>query len=311
MHASGETALTYDESAWGHEYLTANGLRFHAVTRGEGPPVLLVHGFPENWFSWRYQIDPIADAGFRAVAVDLRGYGGTDRPAGVSSYGIDPLCADFDGLVDALGGEPLHLVAHDWGAAIAWVFAGRHPDRLASLTILNGPHPKLFAHHLTRNLRQLRRSWYLFFYQLPWLPERMLSAGDGRAFWSVFRGWAHRKEMFPGKVVDRFRKPMLEPGALTAAVHYYRALFRNPRALAEARAFPRLSVPTSVFWAQDDRALGPELCDGLEGEFTGPYEYHPVEDCSHWVQQEQPELVNEYLVDFLRRMEKARQGPGD
>ena len=289
------------DARWTHETLNANGLRFHAVTAGAGPTVLLLHGFPENWYSWRHQLPALADAGFRAVAVDLRGYGRTDRPRGVSAYRIDRLVEDVDGLIAALRDRPVHLVAHDWGGAIAWVVAARRAERLASLTILNAPHPKAFYERLRHDPKQRRRSWYIAFFQIPWLPEFLIRLDADRQFKKVFRGMARRKEMFPDEVIAAFREPMLEPGALTAALNYYRALARHPRNLREARGFPALTLPTLVIWAMNDAALGPELVDGLEKEFRGPFELHRIPDSSHWVQQEQPERVNELLIDFLRR----------
>ena len=290
-----------DDARWNHETLAANGLRFHAVTAGSGPTVLLLHGFPESWYSWRYQIPALADAGYRAVAVDLRGYGGTDRPRGVKAYRVARLVEDVDGLIAALGGRPVHLVGHDWGGALAWVFAARRGERLASLTVLNAPHPKLFRRHLLHDRKQMRRSWYIAFFQIPWLPEFLIRLDAKRQFGKTFRGWARRKEMFPDEVIAAFREPMLRPGALTAAINYYRAIGRDPASLRDARDFPKLSVPTLLIWAMEDRALGPELIDGIEAEFRGPFELHRVPDCSHWVQQEQPERVNEILIDFLRR----------
>ncbi|MCB9477443.1 MAG: alpha/beta hydrolase [Deltaproteobacteria bacterium] len=291
----------YDESAWEHEYIEAGGLRFHMVTAGEGPVVLMLHGFPENWFAWRYQIDAVAKAGFKAVAVDMRGYGQTERPRKVSDYHLDKLAADVDALVEAFGGEQIHLVAHDWGGGVAWHYAMHYEQRLASLCVMNCPHPKLFLQQLTSNGKQRRRSWYMAYFQIPWLPEATMKANLDVLFKKTFRGWAYRKEAFPDEVIARFRDPMKEPYAVSAGINYYRANLKNRKIFNDIRSYPHLKVPTLVIWAQKDRALGPELCDGLDQMMDGPYEYVPIPDCSHWVQQEQPEKVNEALIDFLNR----------
>jgi pimeloyl-ACP methyl ester carboxylesterase len=292
-----------NDGPWTHGTIRANGLSFHAVTMGDGPPVLLLHGFPENWYSWRHQLPALAAAGHRAVAVDLRGYGGTDRPRGVAAYHIDRLVADVDGLIDALGGPlggRVHLVGHDWGGALAWIYAARRGERLRTLTVMNAPHPRAFFRELRRNPKQRRRSWYFAFFQVPWLPEFLIRRGANTIFAKAFGGAARRKEMFPDEVIAAFRDPMMEPGALTAAINYYRALARDPRNLRDARNFPAIAVPTLLIWAMNDAALGPELADGLEPWFTGGLAIDRVPGCSHWVQQEEPERVNARLAGFLR-----------
>lgn len=279
--------------------LSANGLNFHALQAGEGPTVLLLHGFPENAFAWRHQIEALAALGYRAVAIDMRGYRGTSRPKGVAAYASDPLCRDIDGVIEALGNRPAHLVGHDWGGAVAWEFAARFPRRLRSLSILNAPHPDLFERHLRSNLRQLRRSWYMFFFQIPWLPEALLALNLRGVMTKMFRGMAVRKEMFGDDVIEAFATPMAEPGALTAGLNYYRAAARG--LLTRRWPLPAVTVPTQVIWADGDEALGPELCDDLRQYVTGPLEVTHIPECSHWVQQEQPERVNALLADFLGR----------
>ena len=292
--------MDIDHPDWNHETLVVDGFSFHAVTSGTGPVALMLHGFPENWYSWRHQVPALATAGYLAVAVDLRGYNRTDRPTSVSDYHIDKLCDDVRGLIDTVGGQPVHLVGHDWGGAIAWTYASRMPETLSSLSILNAP-PKAFSHHLLRNPAQMRRSWYILFFQIPWLPEALIRMNATRQFVKTFRGWARRKEMFPDEVVFAFRDAMLQPGALSAGINYYRAAFRDLSTFGQARKLPNLTVPTQVIWGDEDRALGKELCDGLEAYVDAPYEIHHIPDCSHWVQQEQPEQVNALLVDFLNR----------
>jgi epoxide hydrolase 4 len=299
--------MKFDDPGWQHEFIEANGIRFHAVIHGEGPTVLMLHGFPENWYSWRGQIIALADAGFRAVAIDLRGFNQTDRPPRVRDYRADKLRDDVVGLVAALGGEPIHLVAHDWGGAVAWDVAARRPELLRSLSILNSPHPGVFMHHLLHNFQQLKRSWYMFYFQLPWLPETLMAKDIKRQFVRAFRGWAHRKEAFPDEVIEAFRRPMEEPGALRAGINYYRAAFRNVSAATQK--LPKVAVPTQVIWGENDEALGKELCDDLDRVVSGPLEVHFIPDCSHWVQQEYPEAVNALLLDFLNRSPAGNLNP--
>ena len=296
--------MRIDAPEWGGQLYDINGLRLHAVVKGNGPVVLLLHGFPENWYAWRHQINALSKAGFKAVAPDLRGYNKSQRPTNVSDYHIERLCEDVDGWIGLFGNNPVHLVAHDWGGAIAWYYAATRPEKLATLTILNAPHPKLFNQHLRKNPRQLLRSWYMLFFQIPWLPEALIRADLEGTFRRTFKGWAIKKEMFTDEVIEAFAQPMKTSGALTAGINYYRAIFRDTHSFKEAGKFPKIEVDTQVIWADSDRALGKELCDGLEDQMEGHFEIHHIPDCSHWVQQEQPEKVNEYLLDFLTRMKK-------
>lgn len=285
------------------EMIKANGLDFHAMIQGTGQAVLMLHGFPENWYSWRYQIPALAEAGYKAVAVDLRGYNKSSRPGKVADYHVDHHCDDIFDLIRALGAEKVHLVGHDWGGAIAWTYASRKPETLHSLSILNAPHPKVFQQHLTRNFRQMMRSWYMLFFQIPWLPEFLIRLNADNTFTRTFRGWARRKEMFPDDVISVFKKAMLEPGALTAGINYYRATARDPNSMRQAKDFPDITVPTQVIWGDNDKALGKELCDDIHKHIDAPYELHFIPGCSHWVQQEEPEKVNEHLLSFLNRVD--------
>src|SRR2546428_372573 len=164
-----------------HRFVETNGIRLHCAVDGEGPLVILLHGFPECWYSWRHQIAALAPR-FRVVAPDLRGYNESDKPAGVAAYALPELVADVPGLIEAFGEREAAIVGHDWGGAIAWTFAMDHPEPTRRLVVLNCPHPAIFAQHLRANGRQLARSWYMFFFQLPWLPEAVLRAGHG---WAV------------------------------------------------------------------------------------------------------------------------------
>ena len=265
------------------------------------PLVVLLHGFPESWYSWRHQIAALAPE-FYVAAPSLRGYGASDRPREVSAYRLPRLVEDVRGLIRGLERERACVVAHDWGGGIAWAFAIDHPEATEKLAVLNCPHPAAFARALRSSPRQLLRSWYMFFFQLPRLPEWVLSRDDFRALDRGFRGWVKRKdrEVFSDADLETIKDSLRPQGATTAAINYYRAAFRF-RADAERYASaPPIARPTLLIWAEEDTALGKELTYGMEPLFRGPFSIRYIADCSHWVQQEQPELVNQYLLDFLR-----------
>lgn len=289
------------EETWSHQVVETNGVNLHCVVQGEGPLVVLLHGFPEFWYSWRHQIPVLAER-FKVVAPDMRGYNLSDKPAGVESYTMDLLTGDVAGLIDAFGCERAHVVGHDWGGAVAWTFAATCPDLLDRLVVMNAPHPAVFVNNLRSNRRQMLRSWYMFFFQLPGLPEAAFRAFDYAQVRRAFSGWAIDKSAFSEADLDAFARAAAQPGALAGGMNYYRAAFRGmtpSRAKAIAAGFPKIGSPTMIVWAEEDRALGKELTYGLDPYFTEPPLIHYIPDCSHWVQQEQPLLVNQYLMEFL------------
>jgi pimeloyl-ACP methyl ester carboxylesterase len=269
-------------------------VRLHVASLGEGavsrPPVVLLHGFPEHWWSWRFQMPALADAGFAVYAPDQRGYADSDKPRGVSAYHVDRLVEDVAGLVRSLGVERVHLVGHDWGGVVAWHVAARRPELVERLVVMNAPHPNLFAREL-RTLEQLRKSWYIFAFQLPWFPESRLVRRS--TLERTFRGWSRRREHFGDAVIDRYVDAVATPGAPTAMVHWYRALLRRP-----VLHIPRIEAETLLVWGMDDRALGPRLTEGLEAHVPR-LRIARIAEASHWVQQDAPEKVNELLLAFL------------
>lgn len=265
--------------------------------QGEGPPVVLLHGFPEHAGSWRYQLPALAHAGYRAIAPDLRGFRDSDKPVGHDHYDLSTLAADVASLLDTLGIERADIVGHDWGGVVAWAFAEEHADRLRRLVILDAPHPRLFPGQMLRSPRQLLRSSYIFFFQLPYLPERMMQRRD--TVEKTFRGWAHRKEAFDRETIDGYVEAMRKPGAATATLSYYRASARRLFGKSFARSRAKIiQAPTLVLWADDDKALGPELLDGLH-DVVADLRILRIPDASHWVQQDQPERVNNAILSFL------------
>lgn len=266
----------------------------------DAPLVVLLHGFPESWYSWRHQVAALADR-FRVVVPSLRGYGESDRPAPVAAYRMDRLTGDVHGLVRALGREHAHVVGHDWGGAIAWAFAIDHPTVCARLAVCNCPHPAVFTRALRGNLRQLLRSWYMFLFQVPRLPERLLRARDLAAIERGFRTMVRRRdvEVFTDADIDEIKNALRPPGAMRAAVNYYRAAFRNAAFMRRYQSPPPIACPTLLVWAEEDDALGKELSRGTEPWVHGPFSVRYIPACSHWVQQERPGEVNAALLDFL------------
>jgi len=282
-----------------HQSVRANGLRFHVASCGAGDRLALcLHGFPESWYSWRHQLPVLARLGYRAWAPDLRGYGESDRPARVAEYAIERLLEDVAGLIDAAGARETVLLAHDWGAVIAWYFAMRRLRPLQRLVIMNVPHPAPMARAL-RGFAQLRRSWYVLFFQLPWLPELALRARGAALVGRAFREMAVDKSRFPESVLQVYRENALRPGAARAMVSYYRALVRGGGGERQRRlGYPMIDVPTLLVWGEEDAALGRETTYGTEAHVRDlTVRYLP--GVSHWVQQEAPESVNAMLEAWL------------
>jgi pimeloyl-ACP methyl ester carboxylesterase len=278
-----------------HGFLTVNGLRLHYVTQGQGPLMLFLHGFPEFWYSWRYQFDAFA-AHYTCVALDLRGYNDSDKPAGIEPYRMEVLIEDVRSAMVALGHEQMVLVGHDWGGAIAWAFAYAHPEVLQSLIVMNIPHPAKFAEGL-RTPQQLLRSWYIGIFQLPWLPEWLLQAGDYWLIQKIFQGMAVDKTAFSDDDLRAYKAAAAQPGALTAMVNYYRALDLGGR---WQQPWSVLDVPTLLIWGEEDAALGKELTLGTD-DYVSNLQLRYIPQCSHWVQQEQPGQVNALMAEFLDR----------
>lgn len=289
--------MSSSSQPWTHHFATINGVRFHYVEAGSGPPVLFLHGFPEFWFSWQHQIPALAAAGFRAIAPDLRGYNQTGKPPGVDAYDLEKLTGDVAGLVRHLGYERAVIVGHDWGGGVAWHTAVTRPDVVERLVILNAPHPALFFREL-RTWPQLRKSWYMFFFQLPLLPELWIGRDDFAVLEAMMRSDPRRPGTFSDEDIRLYRAALARPGALTAAINYYRAAFRRNPFKATRRMRP-LAMPTLVIWGEEDRYLGLPLLDGLE-RWVQQLRVERLPGVSHWVQNEAPERVNELLLDFLK-----------
>ena len=280
------------------ELVQTRGLRFEVTMAGGSSDrlALLLHGFPEHAHSWRYQIPMLAQLGYRVWAPNLRGYGKSDRPLDVADYTIDKLEQDVADLIEASGSKSVLLIGHDWGALIAWSFAMYNPGKLERLVIMNVPHPQLMRRGLG-TMKQLRKSWYVIFFQIRGLPEKVMSLGDFAAIGRIFRSTVVHQEHFTDDVIDVFKKNAAEPGALRAMLNYYRA---PPYAsgLVKKRGIPKIETKTLMIWGEQDSALGKELTygtDRLVSDLTLRY----IPDASHWVQQDAPDTVNAMLSAFL------------
>ncbi|MBD0346058.1 MAG: alpha/beta hydrolase [Coleofasciculus sp. Co-bin14] len=284
--------MTVLEGTWKHEYIVSNGIKLHYVTQGEGPLMLMLHGFPEFWYSWRHQIPEFAKD-YKVVALDLRGYNESDKPSEQSAYGMSEFIKDIEGVIQGLGYDRCILVGHDWGGAIAWCFAYAHPEMVERLIVLNIPHPAKFAEGL-RNPQQLLRSSYAFFFQLPVLPELLIQWSDYRAIESALKGMAINKSTFSQADIEIYKDAASKRGALTAMLNYY----RNAFFIFGQQQWSLLEVPTLMIWGENDTALGKELTYGTE-QYVRNFQIRYIPNCSHWVQQERPDLVNEYIREFL------------
>jgi pimeloyl-ACP methyl ester carboxylesterase len=275
----------------------ATGLHLHVVEAGpaDGPLCVLLHGFPESSYGWRHQIGPLAAAGLRVVVPDQRGYGRSDKPRGIGAYRMDRLAGDVVGLLDALGAERAHVVAHDWGGAVAWTLAAAHPERVERMVILNVPHPVVMRRHLLRDRAQLRRSWYMFFFQLPWLPEWWLRRDDWRNLKRLFRG-SSRRGTFGDDELARYAEDCARPGAMRSMIHWYRAALLRP---APRPASWRVRVPTRIVWGALDFALGRDMVAPSAALCEPRADVAWIEEAGHWVQHEEPERVNALIIQHL------------
>lgn len=279
-----------------HTTIQTNGVALHVAQAGpaDGPPVILLHGFPEYWGGWAKQIPALAAAGYRVWAPDQRGYNLSSKPAGLRTYDIDALARDVVGLIDATRREKVLLVGHDWGAAVAWWVAGNYPERLHKLAILNVPHLAVMFRTVWRSWTQMRKSWYIFFFQIPRLPEASLRRKGWTNAIRALKGSA-RRGTFTAEDIAGYRAAWSQPGAITGMINWYRAAGRTQGKL---RSLGRITVPTLMIWGAKDLALGREmaqpsidLCDRGRLVF--------IEEAGHFVQHEEPARVNELLLQFL------------
>lgn len=282
-----------------HGYATVNGVRLHYAEAGGGDQlVLLLHGFPEFWYSWRHQLEVLGKH-FHVVAPDIRGYNLSDKPTRVEDYRVDVIAGDVIGLIDHFGASRAAIVGHDWGATVAWAVAQQHPERVSKLAVMQVPPAAVWRANMS--LRQALRSWYMFFFQLPRVPEWMISRKNMAAIDRTFTDSVIRKGSYTTADIDKYKEALRRPGALTAAINYYRANISRlaSRGSKSASSNERTRVPTFFIFAEQDFAILPETVRGVANYVDAPFRELRIKDSGHWVQNEAAEEINSALIEFL------------
>jgi epoxide hydrolase 4 len=262
----------------------------HYVEAGDGPLVVLLHGFPEFWYAWRRQIAPLAAAGFRVVAPDLRGYNLSSKPDGVKPYSAENLAEDVRGLIQERGAASALVAGHDWGGTAAWTLAMHHPEVVDRLAILDAAHPRKLNEGL-RHPSQLRRSWYFFYFQLPGLPEHHVKAND----WEFFQDFLRDAQPpYTPEEIKHYIEAWSQPGAEAAMINYYRFAVRHGS--GDVRP---VTAPTLVIWGGSDRFLGPTLAEPHPEDVPNLDRVERLPDASHWVHHDEADKVNQLLAEFF------------
>jgi pimeloyl-ACP methyl ester carboxylesterase len=296
-----------------HNYANINGIRLHYAESGSGEDlVILLHGFPEFWYSWRNQLTALGKS-HHVIAPDMRGYNLSDKPPRVEDYRIEVLVEDVIGLIKHFGANKAAIVGHDWGAGVAWAVAQKYPQHVSRLAVLQVPPAAAWRANIT--LRQLLRSWYMFFFQLPRIPEWAISRKDFAALDRVFKESVARKGAFSDADIEVYKEALRRPGCASAAVNYYRANVgrlmskRNSDNTPEHRSSQmderriardgRVRVPTLFIFGEQDFAILPQTVRGVENYIDAPYRELRIADSGHWVQNEAVDEVNAALLEFL------------
>jgi pimeloyl-ACP methyl ester carboxylesterase len=289
------------ELAIKHAFADVGEVRLHYAECGGGDDlVILLHGFPECWYSWRHQL-PVLGRNHHVIAPDMRGYNLSDKPPRVKDYRIDALVEDIVGLIRYFGKEQAAVVAHDWGAGVAWALAQKHPEMVSKLVAMQVPPPAAWRANFT--VRQLLSSWYMFFFQLPRLPESWASANDFARVAKMYRETSAKSDAFTDADIEVYKEALRQPGALTAGLNYYRAnvfksLFRSG-AETPKEGDGRIRVPTLFIYGEQDQAVLPETVRGLNRFIDAPYSELRIPASAHWVQNEAVQEVNAALLEFL------------
>ena len=286
----------------------ANGITFEVATAGSGDRLALcLHGFPEHFHSWRYQMGWLAELGYRVWAPNLRGYGKSDSPREVTAYRLETLVADVAGLITASGARETLLIGHDWGGALAWLIAMDQPRLINRLIILNLPHPACFVRELKRPV-QFLKSWYVLLFQLPVLPEFLLGAFEARGVAAMLRRSSGSGRAFSQETLAVYRQNASRPGGLTAMLNWYRAAVREglrfkkkggALAMLSRHSYPRIEAPTLFLWGDADVALSIRTTRGTE-EYVRNLTFRVLPGVSHWIQQEAPDEVNLMMAAWLQ-----------
>ncbi len=278
------------------DYAQIGAVNLHYAKAGDGEKlVILLHGFPEFWYSWRHQIPALSDE-YTVVAPDMRGYNLSDKPSKIEDYSIDKLVDDVIGLVRYFGREQATIVGHDWGAAVAWAVALKHPECVSKLVAMQVPPASVWRKNQT--LKQFLASWYMFFFQISLLPEYLLKLNDYAAMKKALKNTTFEKGIFTAEDIAEYKKSWSEPLALTAMINYYRANVIR-RFIGKSDADERIKVPTVFIYGEKDQAILPETVKGVGEAVDAPFEEFRIPDSGHWVQNEAKDTVNEILRDFL------------
>ncbi len=283
-----------------HKFVNVNGIIMHYVTIGNGPLIVFLHGFPEFWYSWRYQI-PFFSKHFKVVVPDMRGYGETEKPAEINEYRIEKLVADIVELIHSLGQEKAIVVGYDWGGAIAWSVAMMSPSIVEKLIVMNIPHPAVLQKNAFRNYEQMQKSWYMFFFLLQDVPENRLSSNNFEFLKHLFEISIKRKEKFTQSDIEGYVSSWSKEGGITGGINYYRANLNAEfwGSLDESIPFPKIKSATLQIWGEEDILFGKELTEGTNEFVDAPFSLKTIPNCGHWIQQEAPEEVNQVIDEFL------------
>lgn len=271
--------------------IQTNGIQLHTALAGpkNGEPVFLLHGFPESWFGWEKQIEPLAQAGFRVIVPDQRGYNLSDKPIGMDQYQMNILVDDILGLADSLGYDKFYLAGHDFGAMVSWNLTIREPRRVKRLVIVNVPHPAVFKSYLRSHPSQMLKSWYAFFFQLPGIPERIVKAGNWKFMTSAM------PDHFSEEDLNRYREAWNQPGAITAMINWYRATFVGSRSSRTNRS---IQPKTLIIWGKKDPHLNYQMAS-LSLDHCDDGDLVLIDNATHWVQHDKSQQVSQLIIDHF------------
>ncbi len=275
-------------------FIQTNGVKLHVMEAGpvDGQMILFLHGFPEFWYAWRKQIDYFAGKGYLVVVPDQRGYNVSDKPEGIASYKIDELAKDIIGLIDAYGREKIFLVGHDWGASVSWWVALKYPERLQKLVILNVPHPKVMAQTVFTNVEQMKKSWYIFYFQIPGAVDKLAAATNYQWVLDMITSSAN-PGAFSAAELEEYRKAFSQPGAFTAMVNWYRAMIQTKQEQPQSL---EVTVPMILMWGEDDVAMLTEMADESMA-YCKQGKLIKFPKVSHWIQHEAADRINPIIAE--------------
>lgn len=279
-----------------HQLIDVGQVTLHTVEMGSGEPIIFLHGFPEFWYGWHKQMPFFSEQGYHVIVPDQRGYNLSDKPLAIADYHLNLLCEDVLGLINHFGYEQVTLVAHDWGAAVAWWMALKHPQRLKKLVILNSPHPHAFRQHLQQSAWQQLKSSYMLAFQMPFLPEWLISRNHWQLGIHALKTTS-RPRAFTDEDWALYRTAWSRPNAMRAMFNWYRAIAQTPQD-SNITTYT-VTVPTLIIWGKQDPFFDWELAQkSIDMCQNGRLVY--LEHATHWLQHEEPERINHLVLEFIR-----------